>query len=134
MKKIEGVPEGYELVGFVRLLPGDEYIDTMGMVDSWDDAEPSRHVHPKVIKVQPVCTWVHGMFKDGWIAEDESGGIYWFGGEPATSEAPRNEWHSTASQCFGIEEEVFIMPVFREDLPWNERIQEVGPAIESRLK
>lgn len=134
MKKIEGVPEGYELVGFVRLNLGDEYIDEFGQVDTWADGDLSDRIYPKIMKGKPVCTWVHGMFKDGWIAEDESGGIYWFCKEPTPSEAPRNEWHSTLGQCFGIEEEVFISPVFREDLHWNERIQEVGPTIESRLK
>lgn len=134
MKKIEGVPEGYELVGFVNLIMGDKYIDEFGEIETWADGESSDRLFPKIRAIEPVCTWVHGMFKDGWIAEDESGGIYWFVKEPEPSEAPRNEWHGSNGQCFDVNEEVFISPVFREDLPWNERIQEVGPTIESRLK
>lgn len=130
--KIKGVPEGYELVGFVNVEYKDNYIDEAGGVETWENADPSDEILAKIVKIKPVCTWQHGMFKDGWIAQDEDESIYWYPVEPHLDPKSTN-WRVNGHYCC-LMDVAFILPVFREDLPWDKRIQKVGPEIESELK
>jgi hypothetical protein len=142
MSKIQGIPEGYELVGLVKLCYGDTYIDEVGNVETWENAECSIEIRPKIVKERPICQWVRGMFKDGWIAQDDKdkfenlpGVIYFYSIEcKLSNDLKRGEWtndNDDEGTVIEVNPIGFTLPVFREDLPWTERLQKVGPTYEA---
>lgn len=145
MSKIQGVPEGYELVGLVKLYYGDIYIDEIGNVETWENDYCSTEIRPKIVKERPTCQWVRGMFKDGWIAQDkeaqgktEAGTIYFYSIECKLGhDLSRGDWlndNDDDGTVIEVNPIGFTLPVFREDLPWTERVQQVGPIYEATLK
>lgn len=129
MTQVKGVPAGWELVGFYAPKKGEFVIDTDGTPYEVAHADVGE-VLPVIRKVAPVCTWPHGVFADGWIAEDESGDQYWYNSRPDSD--GDDEW-GNGDDCHYIGEFLIQIP-FRADLPWDERIQQVGPTIEAKLK
>jgi hypothetical protein len=131
--KIEGVPEGWELVGFKPPVKGDFIIDI--------DGSPYQILHvdvtaklPIIRKVEPACSWPLGVFADGWLSQSSfASAIYWSAEKPEWD--PRSAWWMTAGEDpVAVKGYLANHPVFREGLPWDERIQQVGPTVESRLK
>ena len=134
--QIEGVPEGFEPVAFGRVVKGEVYMCPIAAhACEWVASTGSDNSYLKVRRVEPVCTWQHGVFADGWIAEDNDGDVFWHDELPSTSTS--GYWESGDDDTLGLD--VFFRlysnpPVFRSDLPWTSRIQQVGPTIESTLK
>lgn len=135
--KIEGVPEGWELVriGFVEA--GEHYISFSGGLSHNSGLGTLIDVHPIIRKVEPACSWPHGVFADGWIAEDSDGSQAWYDSKPVHTTTKRDVWTNNKTTAyiflFGpqvVAEFLAVKPVFRADLPWTERIQQVGPTIE----
>lgn len=109
-------------ISTMKLLLTQEMVD---LAQAIDDGEPCGAGGSPT--AHPVCTWPRGFFKDGWLAEEESGSIYWHGEKPtATSRGWSSEdWRH-------IETTVLVNPIsFRPDLPWNQRIVKVGPQAET---
>ncbi len=135
--KIEGVPEGWELVAVRPALEGEWYIDTSGRpLQVTDIPDWGKQICVPIIRrVEPVCTWQHGVFADGWIAQDNQGEVYWHDEKPTP--ATIGFWESGDDETIGLDvfSRLYINPpVFRSDLPWTSRIQQVGPTIEVTLK
>jgi hypothetical protein len=130
--QIEGVPEGFEIR---TVYDAQSLADAIVQGDQ--TLKPGERVVCAIIRrVEPVCTWQHGVFEDGWIAEDQSGEICWWTEKPVHhSEEP--EWVRPRRcvvhmiRCANL---LLKPPIFRSDLPWTERVQQVGPTIEATLK
>ena len=140
--KIEGVPEGWELVRIGRPDVGEWNVGHDG--EPWFNSEkPIDGVHEYwaiIRKVEPACSWPLGVFADGWIAEDidEEGYHYmwWHSHKPEVNKSLYS-WEPTerSHECFSIDGGFLLAIVkFRADLPWTERIQQVGPTFEAGLK
>lgn len=128
--KIEGVPDGWEPVAFCHLSDGDEYIcPDDGTVVQWVIGRRSVARLLKVRRIEPHCTWQHGQFKDGWIAEDDLG-LVWYRDRPEFLD----RWIVRGGPYCAIGRCLFNPPIFRSSLPYNERIQQVGPTYEATLR
>lgn len=125
--KIEGVPDGWELVKLAPPEVGQWFVNMKG------EPELSQYditsFWPIIRRIEPHCTWQHGQFKDGWVAED-SCGLIWYRDKPEFID----QWRVHGGPMSVIGRCLVNPPVFRSDLPWNERIQQVGPTIESTLR
>ena len=87
---------------------------------------------------EPLCTWPLGVFKDGWLAEDENGDVYWYELEPKLG-IYNGEWTAEDGACFinHYHPEDCYLPLkitFRPNLPWGKRIVKVGPEAERGMK
>lgn len=74
----------------------------------------------------PACSCPKGVFSDGWLAEDEDGEIYYFLNKPKLDK-DHGMWKVTEGGYEDVPSWLSNPPVFRSDLPWNKRIQKVGP-------
>jgi len=130
--KIEGVPEGWELVRIGFMKKDDWAIGGDGTPFQYIKEKTGNEFWPIIRKVKPVCVWPHGVFRDGWIAEQHEGGPHWFSKKPWWN-SEENYWDyvsTTVRTC----DHLANGPVFRSDLRRDERIQKVGPTIEATLK
>lgn len=139
---VPGVPEGWELVRIGRRQVGDWFLDGEGVpFKASSDGGTSNHVI--VRKAETVCVWPRGVFKDGWIVQNSDGELSWHSHKPLSCYAGNGSrlWIMTNGisgdlSCTNDDGEVvsgqmFLTPlVFREDLPFDRRIQKVGPAVE----
>jgi len=132
--KIEGVPEGWELVRIGNPDVGECIIGNEGepriiTANHWQSVN-----HVIIRKVEPDCSWPIGVFADGWLSQSSfASAIYWSAEKPEWD--PRSAWWMTAGEDpVAVKGYLANHPVFREGLPWDERIQQVGPTVESRLK
>ena len=116
--KIEGIPEGYEAVRWGKPKRGELFLMDDGKVtDAMFDFE-KEHVLI-VRKIEPVLDVSKIRLKKGRIAQDENGNNYWYDAKPNAAEK-----HWRCEYEFG-DAECLVIP-WREDVPWNERIVEVG--------
>lgn len=123
---IEGVPEGWELVRIGKPVTGEWSIGGDGNPWQYVKEAPSTEFWPIIRKAAPVCIWPHGVFKDGWIAEDLNGDQYWYTTKPESD--GEDEWANEGDCRFVTD---CMLPVqFRSDLTWTQRIQRVGPLAE----
>lgn len=134
--QVEGVPDGWELVAIRAPKRGDWIVNVHGAPVLIESDWCTSNI-PIIRKVAPVCTWPHGVFADGWIAEDKGGEICWYSVNPE----PGEDWDEWMYDDGSIEclmardcQNLLNAPVFRADLPWDQRIQQVGPTIEAKLK
>jgi hypothetical protein len=138
---IEGVPDGWELVRIGTPERGEHYLDGVGGIVESEIEDHPKVSWPIIREVGPVCTWQHGVFADGWIAEDQDGSQIWFAVKPlsegGSSGCDWNNWNNVEDTAWifirdmGQKKSQFVNPpVFRADLPWTERIVEVGPSVE----
>jgi hypothetical protein len=128
--KLDGVPKGYEAVRFGWAKAGDFVLNNFGQPEPIDEDMPAV-LRLIVRKVEPVATWIHGVFQNGWIAEDSDGLIYWYSLEPKIHDG--EEWEGQDDgKCQKIERHICFLTLikFREDLPYFERIVAVGPIVE----
>ena len=134
--KIEGVPEGWELVRIGQPAVGEWSIGGDGKPWQYKHATQARsdEFWPIIRKVEPACSWPLGVFADGWLSQSSfASAIYWSAEKPEWD--PRSAWWMTAGEDpVAVKGYLANHPVFREGLPWTERIQQVGPTVESRLK
>ena len=126
---IEGIPEGWELVRIGKPATGEWSIGGDGTPWQYVKDTPSTEFWPIIRKAAHVCTWPHGVFADGWITQDgdDDSKIEWHKKEPFLPHGA--EWWSSE----GMGGEVCGLmnpPVFRENLPWTKRVQQVGPSVE----
>ena len=139
LQQIEGVPAGYEVVAFRNPKADELVLGTDGRVFVCPVLPKITQRCLIVRKVELVLTWPHGVFRDGWIAEDEAGAQAWYEEEP---EPGCSSWDNAGCSCwFWITDErdgdstCFVnKPVFRSDVNWRKRVHRVGPAIEAMLK
>jgi hypothetical protein len=139
LQQIEGVPAGYEIVAFRKPKADELILGTDGRVFPCPVAPKITQRCPIVRKVELILTWPHGVFKDGWIAEDEEGTQAWYEEEP---ELGRDAWDNAGcSRWVWLNDEsdgditCFVnKPVFRSDVSWRNRVHRVGPTIEATLK
>ena len=129
--KLEGIPEGYEAVRYGRAVPGETFLDSMGRVSQATIEQDSprliiRELPPPVL-VKP------GVFNDGWVAQDSDQGsrrVFWFGRQPR----PENgKWEpADGCLCCEVDGDCIRKEIvqFRDDIPWTERLVQVGPAVE----
>ncbi len=132
--QIEGVPEGWELVRLGTPLVGEVYLDDVGHAVANEIGDHVKVCWPIIRRVEPVCRWQHGVFADGWIAEDSNRSLWIYSTRPSPEE---EGWVSRYNDgyCMRLNKKSFVNPpVFRSDLPWTSRIQQVGPTIEATLK
>ena len=126
--KIEGIPKGYELVRIGTPNVGETVLWFDGRPADVNATFDSRN-YVIIRKIEPVCVWQHGMFNDGWITEDHEYGVVWHQSKPEFV-VDRHCWWSD-----GIEVVTTCLatpPKFRDDLPWTERIKQVGPSVEGK--
>ncbi len=121
---IPGVPEGYEIR---TVYDAQSLADAIVQGDQ--RLQPGERIVCAIIRrIEPACTWPHGVFANGYVAQDQDGGLYWWNEYPKCGDS---EWVGRSK---------FFCPlattavVFRSDLPWTERIQQVGPTIEATLR
>ena len=140
---VPGVPEGWELVRIGSVKHGVDFV--VGGQGTVELATPEMDetFYPIVRKAAPVCVWQKGVFKDGWIVQGSDGELSWHSHEPVscyTSDGSR-AWMmingiSANFSCTNddgelVSGQMFLTPVvFRADLPFDKRIQKVGPAVE----
>ena len=126
--KIEGIPEGYELVRIGSPNPGETVVFADGSPGGVATKLAGK-TYVIIRKIDPVCVWQHGVFKDGWITEDDVSGIIWHQSKPEVS-VVRDCWLwdglRVLTTCLATP------PKFRDDLRWTERIQQVGPSVEGQ--
>ena len=126
--KIEGIPEGYELVRIGSPNVGETVVFGDGSPGGVSTKCTTRN-YVIIRKIEPACVWQHGMFNDGWITEDKTSGIMWHQRKPEVS-VVRDCWAwdglRVLTNCLATP------PKFRDDLPWTERIQQVGPSVEGK--
>ena len=132
--QIEGVPEGWEAVAFGPVIQGEWYVSShTGTVLQWR-GRGSDQSYLKIRRVEPVCTWQHGVFTDGWIAQDPNGSLWLYSDQPTAEEEGWVSRHNNG-YCMRLNRRGFVTEiVFRPDLPWTARIQQVGPTVEATLK
>lgn len=129
--KLEGIPDGYEAVRYGRAVPGETFLDSIGRVAHATVEQDSprlilRELPPPVV-VKP------GVFKDGWVAQDSDDGfrgIFWFDKPPR---AKNGKWEPVDDCiCCEVDQDCIRKEVvqFRDDIPWTERLVQVGPAVE----
>lgn len=128
MTKIEGVPKGWEPYAIGPVNNGETYMSHYSLsVLIWNGSE-SEELYLKVRKTEPYCTWKHGVFTDGYVTQDQDGRQWFWSLQPSRG---KGEWIGNGN---------FVCPLastavtFRDDLQWNERIQQVGPTIEATLR
>lgn len=122
--QIPGVPEGYEIR---TVYDAQSLADTIVQGDQ--RLQPGERVVCAIIRrIEPVCTWPHGVFCDGHITQDEDGSMWWWRDKPKKED---DQWFGRSK--FGCPL-CKTAVVFRSDLPWTERIQQVGPTIEATWK
>jgi hypothetical protein len=132
--KIHGVPEGWNVLKFDVPQYAEFYVDSNGFIRQCCES-PHRFDNQKFLiveKVQPPCEWQHGVFKNGWIAQDIDGHISWFPSKPHTTDKRWVSDDETDQMVFLIKN-LLNPPVFASGVRWTERIQQVGPDIEKIL-
>ena len=130
--KIEGVPEGWELVRIGVPNIGEYVLGRTGVIILMNNESTARTVLPILKKAEPLCTWPLGVFADGWVAEGHEGAVYWYRTKPSWN-SEKNYWDYTTTTVRSCDH-LANGPVFRSDLRRDERIQKVGPTIEATLK
>ena len=128
--KIEGVPDGWELVRIGAIDIDEWTVDAAGNPQQYLGARHLGGYWPIIRRIEPHCTWQHGQFKDGWVTEDD-GELQWFSSKPYHN---GTVWDCSVGASFFELCMLVNVPVFRSSLPWNERIQQVGPTIEATLR
>lgn len=133
--KLEGVPEGYEVVRFANPAITEWYVDTTGTVKQC--VEEVSGLRLIVRKTEPVANWIHGVFNDGYVAEDQNGEQFWYDRRPQALSSG-NSWEWTDGRRTGQSVAIVAIAfapivVFRSDLPWYERIVAVGPHAEGEI-
>lgn len=81
--KIEGVPDGWELVRIGRPRTNEWSIGGDGTPWQYLKETQSEEFWPIIRKAAPPCVWQHGVFNDGWrvaeamreVANDAVGGF-----------------------------------------------------------
>ena len=131
--KIEGVPDGWELVRIGTPIVGEYVITHDGDPDLISAGRWLGKNFPIIRRIEPVCTWQYGVFADGWIAQDKNGSMWWYTDKP---ELEIDGWDNAIGEVHNLSGRSFMLkpPVFRPDLYWDNRIQQVGPAYEATLK
>jgi len=129
--KLEGVPDGWELVRIGRPVAGEWSIGGDGIPWEYTKAKQSEEVWPIVRKLDPIATWKRGVFADGWLFQDADGEISFSAGKP-TASVGEGYWIAIGgtkpirSEVFQVESLV----LFRQDMSWTERVISVGPSVE----
>lgn len=130
--KLEGVPKGFEVVRFANPAITEWYVDTTGTVKQC--VEEVGGLRLIVRKVEPAATWIHGVFNDGFVAEDQNGDQFWYDRRPkALASGDSWEWpdgRRTGTSVAIVATSFASIVKFRSDLPWYERIVAVGPGVE----
>lgn len=123
--RIEGIPDGYEVVRWGLAKKGELYLWEGGtVVDAQRDFEQT---HVLIVrKIEPVLDLSKVRLKKGWIAQDKSGENYWYSHKPVI-DGPGVGWKH--EKCDGRDNcylsiTGLIIP-WREDVPWTERIMEI---------
>ena len=92
--ELPDLPEGHEYTGEFRKVELDEmYLDSQAhipKVQVWPEKSASYWYYAIIRKIPPPWQPPEGVFKPGWIAIDEGGGVYWFEYKP--------KWHERANQ------------------------------------
>ncbi len=130
--KLEGVPEGYEAVRLGKANQGECFVTIDGNVC----VAECDHEAPRLIvrKVEPIATWKHGVFADGWISEDKHGTLEFYYMSPPSCDVGVGGWLSGHDGGFVCSLNNILQPSvfkFRDDLPWTERCVQVGPSVEN---
>lgn len=130
--QIEGVPEGWEAVAFRKPVSGELCLGLHGL--PFEAQSEECHTWLIIRRIEPVCTWQHGVFTDGWIAQDSNGLLRLYSDQPTAEEEGWVSRHNNG-YCMRLNRRGFVTEiVFRPDLPWTARIQQVGPTVEATLK
>jgi hypothetical protein len=128
--KIEGVPDGWELVRIGKPSNGEWAIGGDGTPWQYNGLQ-STEFWPIVRKVDPIAAWKPGVFADGWLSQDADGEIS-FSAEKPTASVGEGYWIAIGgtkpigSEVFQVESLVS----FRQDISWTERVILVGPSVE----
>jgi len=133
--KLDGVPEGYEVVRFANPEIGDWYVDTTGTVKQC--VEEVGGLRLIVRKTEPAAKLIHGVFNAGFVAEDQNGDQFWYDRRPmALASGDSWEWQDgrRTGKSIAINQIAFTKLVhFRSDLQWHQRIVAVGPHAEGEI-
>ena len=121
MSKIEGIPEGWELVRVGVAVSGDTVLMHDGMPTTLKD-NPSGAVKnwPIIRRIPPPLSIPPKVFADGWIAGQCTGPVLWFSEKP--------EYILTDAEGWRINGGLFLpvgrMPclLFDSSLPESQRI------------
>lgn len=115
--KIEGIPEGYEVVRWGKPKRGELFLLDSGKVtDAIFDFEKD---HVLIVrKTEPVLDVSKIRLKKGWIAQDKDGQNYLYCEKPQLCESG---WGTS----YGISHMDALQIPWREDVPWTERIMEI---------
>jgi hypothetical protein len=122
------------LVGFHSPAKGEFVLCTRGRVVECTDDGWTGIVMPVIRKAAAVCVWPRGVFKDGWLVQDADETMYlYLARRPSFSDSD-DQWvvlKCEPEEYVLIDNSPFVNPpVFRADLPFEKRIQKVGPAVE----
>lgn len=115
--KLEGVPEGYEVVRWGKPKRGEWFL--------YDEVEPQQAEFDFetdsvliVRKIEPILDLSKVRLKKGWIAQDKDGQNYMYCEKPQLHESG---W----GPIYGISHLYVLHIPWREDVPWTERIMEI---------
>lgn len=127
--KIEGIPDGWEVVRWGKPKRGELFLLDDGKVtDAMFDFERD---HVLIVrKIEPVLDVSKIRLKKGWIAQDKAGGNYWFSHRPVVKYGD-NWWSHSEHNKIDNMDDCYLSAKglhipWREDVPWSERIMEVG--------
>ena len=127
--KIEGIPEGWELVRIGIVKRDEWYIGQYGKPEQAPlNMLPANF--PIVRKIKPVLDLSKIRLKKGWIAQDKAGGNYWFSHRPVVKYGD-NWWSHSEHDKIDNMDDCYLSTKgldiqWREDVPWTERIMEIG--------
>ena len=132
--KIEGVPDGWELVRIGRPRTNEWSIGGDGTPWQYLKETQSEEFWPIIRKAAPPCVWQHGVFNDGWVAQDGEAGnhrTWWYKNKPRQDGGRWEPVNDT--ECCELDRAPFAkrLVLFRDDISWTDRIAQVGPSVEN---
>jgi hypothetical protein len=130
---MNGIPEGYEFVRVGRAMPREIIVGPSGAAMQLANGSASKN--NIVIRLAvPACSWMKGMFRDGYLTHDAGKGICWWRDRPEYDHA--NQAWVGNSPVIGLDLAKQTMtkpPGFNTRLEMHDRIQPVGPKYESTM-
>lgn len=119
MSKIEGIPEGWELVRIGAVKAGEWRLDAIGK-PVLNPIDTSSMNFPIIRRIPPPLSIPPKVFQDGWIAGQCAGPVLWFSAKP--------EYILTDAEGWRINGGLFLpvgrMPclLFDSSIPESQRI------------
>lgn len=130
---LPGVPDGWVAEMWGAPKPGDWILPTSGGEPLLCNKPIAESVGLRLIvrRVEPVCVWPRGVLAYGWLAMDQNGSIWWHESRPQVSNTKSSSW---VSEGFARKSTHILGIKFRDGLPWDQCIQQVGPTFEGGVQ